>query len=53
MIEIHNEIVPPKEARALIVRKGQHFRITDLEGQQVVDVALFNADNRREKLSLS
>lgn len=53
MAELHDEVVPPKEARALVVRKGEILRVTDLEGQQVVDVAIFNAHNYREKLSLS
>lgn len=53
MAEQYSEIVPPKQGRALVVRKGEHLRITDLEGQQVVDVALFNLHNLREKLSLS
>lgn len=53
MAELHNEVVPPKQGRALFVRAGEYLRITDLEGQQVVDVALFNAHNYREKLSLS
>jgi len=52
-MELLNEILPPKTGRALIVRRGEVFRITDLEGQQVVDVAIFNADNHRDRLSLS
>ena len=51
--ELLNEILPPKTGRALIVRQGEVFRITDLEGQQVVDVAIFNANNYRDRLSLS
>lgn len=31
---------------------GQRLRITDIEGLQVIDMAVFNADNPREKLSL-
>ena len=42
--------MPPKTGHAVTVKKGQHLRITDLEGKQVVDVALFNADNYKEKL---
>lgn len=53
MSELHNEVILPKEGRALFVGAGETLRITDLEGQQVVDVALFNARNYREKLSLS
>ncbi len=53
MADPFDEIVPPKQARALFVRSGETLRVTDLEGQQVVDVALFNARNFRERLSLS
>ena len=35
------------------VMQGQHLRVIDLEGQQVVDMAVFNLDNLREKLSPS
>jgi len=45
--------VPPKTGLAVEVRKGQRLRITDLEGKQVVDMAVFNLDNPREKLSTS
>src|ERR1700694_3767801 len=58
MEAVNNEIVldfvmPPKSGKALEVRKGQHVRITDLEVKQVCDVAVFNLDNVREKLSTS
>jgi uncharacterized protein YcgI (DUF1989 family) len=43
----------PKSGHAVMVEKGQHLRITDVEGKQVVDVAVFNADNYGEKLSTS
>jgi hypothetical protein len=43
----------PKSGLAVEVSRGQSLRITDIEGQQVVDVAVFNADNHREKLSTS
>jgi len=53
MSTIHEHVMPPKTGHAVTVKKGQHLRITDLEGKQVVDVALFNADNYKEKLSTS
>lgn len=53
MNQIHEHVMPPKSGHAVEVKKGQHLRITDLEGKQVVDVAVFNADNHREKLSTS
>jgi hypothetical protein len=51
--QIHEHVMAPKSGHAVEVKKGQHLRITDIEGKQVVDVALFNADNHREKLSTS
>lgn len=53
MSVVHAEVSPPKAGLALTVRRGQHLRVTDLEGKQVVDTALFNAENPREKLSTS
>src|SRR3989442_14616962 len=50
---VFEQVIPPKRGLAVRVRKGQHLRVTDLEGQQVVDMAVFNADNPREKLSTS
>lgn len=50
---VHEHVMAPKSGHAVTVKKGQHLRITDLEGRQVVDMALFNADNHREKLSTS
>jgi uncharacterized protein YcgI (DUF1989 family) len=35
------------------VKQGQCLRITDVEGKQVVDMAVFNAHNHREKISTS
>jgi len=46
-------VIPPKLGFGLIVASGQHLRIVDLEGKQVVDMALFSAANPREKLSTS
>lgn len=50
---IFEKVLPPKTGLALEVAAGQHLRVIDLEGQQVVDLALFNKDNPREKLSTS
>jgi uncharacterized protein YcgI (DUF1989 family) len=47
------KVIPPKTGLALLIKAKQHLRITDLEGKQVVDVALFNAENPKEKLSTS
>jgi len=46
---IHEEVIPPKQGFAMIVRKGQNFRIIDLMGKQVADVVFFNAYNIKEK----
>jgi uncharacterized protein len=46
-------VMPPKSGLAVELKKGQHIRITDIEGKQVCDVAVFNMDNFREKLSTS
>ncbi len=51
--KILEQIMAPKTGLALEVKQGQHLRVTDLEGQQVVDMAVFNLDNPREKLSTS
>lgn len=50
---IFEQVLPPKTGLALEVKAGQHLRVIDLEGQQVVDMAVFNAANPREKLSTS
>lgn len=36
----------------MTIATGARLRVTDLEGGQVVDMAVFNAQNPREKLSL-
>ena len=38
---------------AVLVDAGRRLRVTDVNGLQVVDMAVFNADNTREKLSCS
>jgi len=48
-----DEVMPPKSGRAVELTHGQHIRITDIEGKQVCDVAVFNMGNLREKLSTS
>jgi uncharacterized protein YcgI (DUF1989 family) len=50
---VHEHVMPPKSGHSVLVKRHQHLRITDLEGKQVVDMALFNADNYGEKLSTS
>jgi uncharacterized protein YcgI (DUF1989 family) len=48
---IHEEVIPPKQGFAAVVKKGRYFRIIDLKGKQVADVVFFNAENIREKNS--
>ena len=38
---------------AIEVARGQRLRVTDMRGKQVVDMAVFNRANPREKLSTS
>jgi len=51
--KIFEKVMPPKTGLAVEVMQGQTLRIIDLEGKQVVDMAVFNKDNPREKLSTS
>ncbi len=53
MRRIFTQVVPGKHGLALELQAGQYLRIVDLEGAQVVDMALFNLANLREKLSTS
>ncbi len=47
------EVVPGKHGWAGELEPGEHLRVVDLEGRQVVDMAVFNRANPREKLSTS
>ncbi len=53
MQSIFKEILGPSGGCAVAVATGQSLRVTDVAGQQVVDMAVFNAANPREKLSTS
>jgi uncharacterized protein YcgI (DUF1989 family) len=53
MKAVFEKVIPPKTGLAVEVKTGQIFRVTDLEGKQVVDMAVFNLANPREKLSTS
>lgn len=48
---MENNIIEPRSARAFIIKKGQHLRIEDLQGEQVADLACFNEHNIREYIS--
>jgi uncharacterized protein len=44
-------VIPPYSGRAVIVSKGQTFRVSQQEGAQIGDVALWNAHNPKEFFS--
>ena len=46
---INEIIVPPRDAKTFEVKKGQFFRIESIEGPQVGDLNIFNANNLQEK----
>ena len=50
---LYEKVIAPKTGLAVEVLRQQHLRVTEIEGEQVVDVAIFNLDNLREKLSTS
>lgn len=53
METVHHHVMAPKSGHSLVVRRGQRLRLTDVDGKQVVDMTLYNADNLREVLSTS
>lgn len=53
MEQIFETVMAPATGWADVVKTGQRLRVTDLEGLQVVDMAVFNEHNLREKLSTS
>ncbi len=46
-------MIPPKDAKAIHLRRGQRLRIVDVEGDQVADLVAFDASNPRESFSQS
>ncbi len=53
MNPIHSKSLGPSGGCAVVDAAGQSLRVTDVTGRQVVDMAVFNAANPREKLSTS
>lgn len=53
MKPFYETVMAPATGWADIVKTGQRLRVTDLEGLQVVDMAVFSEHNLREKLSTS
>ena len=47
--QIDEIIVPPRDAKTFKVKSGNFFRIESIEGPQVGDLNLFQADNLEEK----
>ncbi|MEE9301475.1 MAG: urea carboxylase-associated family protein [Alphaproteobacteria bacterium] len=44
-------VIAPKSAEAVIVKRGQTLRVTDIEGQQVADFVCFNETDHAEYFS--
>ena len=49
MVKTHELIVPPRDARIFRASRGQFFRIVSIEGPQVGDLNLWNADDLSER----
>jgi uncharacterized protein len=45
---VQDILIPGGEARAFVVRRGETFRLSQVEGEQVADVIFFNANDYRE-----
>lgn len=50
---VHQHVISPKRGYALEVDRGERLRIIDVEGKQCCDLAVFNRQNLRDKLSPS
>lgn len=48
---IYREVVPAGDYFMKVVKKGQTFRILDLEGNQAADTLFYNADDPSERYS--
>ena len=49
MVKTGEVVVPPRDARAFRVSRGQFFRIVSIDGPQVGDLNLWNADDLSER----
>ena len=45
------QVIKKQSGAAFKLKKGQKLKVIDAEGEQVSDMVLFNAKDRREKLS--
>ena len=50
---VHDEVLPAGEPWVHVVRRGQRFRIVDLEGNQAVDTLFYAAADHSERYSAS
>ena len=50
---VHDEVLPAGEPWVHVVRRGQRFRIVDLEGNQAVDTLFYAAADPSERYSAS
>lgn len=48
---VHDYTIPARAHYSLLVKNGQVLRVIDAEGQQVMDMVCFNAQDKSEKLS--
>ena len=46
---VQEQVIPPKDSRAVEMKKGQFIRLIDIEGKQVSDMAMFNRENPKER----
>jgi uncharacterized protein len=49
MVKTHEFVVPPRDARTFRVARGQFVRIVSVDGPQVGDLNLWNADDLSER----
>ena len=49
MVKVGDIVVPPRDARAFRLARGQFFRIVSIEGPQVGDLNLWNANDLSER----
>ncbi|MDT0675416.1 urea carboxylase-associated family protein [Autumnicola musiva] len=45
------QVIEKQTGAAFRIKKGQKLKVTDPKGQQVSDLVLFNAEDKREKIS--
>ena len=45
------QVIEKQSGTAFRLKKGQKLKVTDPKGEQVSDMVLFNADDKREKIS--